>query len=378
MANYPETLVLPGFVDLHTHLREPSPVNKSETIANGSRTALLGGFEVVCDMPNNPGNPTWSEAKVDEKHEIIDRDAYNRVWLWSGAQPEADNVGELERMLMKTVGVKLYGSPNVSDYSDYAVEDFREVVEEVHRINPNKVIAFHRGDSDLEEFIAMTAKEIGQPVHVCHTNHPDEVEIVKKAKAEGLRVSIGVCLHHLVKTSHDRLTQGWFIRMLPELAHQVDAEKLLYLLARGDIDNVETDYAPHPKEAKWKAEIENPEGEHGPHSTHSTCYGVPGIEHVVPILFRQVNLGNISMSRLVDAMHTKPLQILGTSLPPSEFTWQMDNFRIEDEATQVHSGTGWTPYLGMLATGRLLEASINGKTVVERGVVIKREGVQKL
>ncbi len=366
-----ETITLPGFVDVHTHLREPSS-NPAETISNGSLTALLGGYALICDMPNNPGNPTWSEEKVDEKLAIRDAGAYTLVEFYAGAQPEADNVHELEAMSKKTIGLKLYGSPNVSNYQDYDAGDFGDAIREWHRVAPTKPILLHRGESDLEEMVQLITTDTDHQLHVCHVNNPDEVEVVAAAKRSGLPVTCGVCPHHLFKTSHDSMSQGWFARMLPPLAHQDDAEELWSLLVSGDIDLVETDYAPHSRAAKWQTEQSNPTGEHS--HDKSTCYGVPGIEHVVPLLLRQVKLGRLSMERLIEVCSTTPQQMLGMQLPPNtQFEWRMDEFRIENEAQQVHSGTQWTPYLGMLGTGTLQHATINGQPVVRNGITTPLE-----
>ncbi len=360
-----ETVTLPGFVDLHVHLREPS-TNDSETIGNGSRAALLGGFALICDMPNNPGHPTWTEERLDEKIAIRNRDAYNLVRFHAGAQPEADNVGELAGMAKKAVGLKLYGSPNVSNYQPYKVSDFEDAVAEWHRVAPEKPVLFHLGENDPNEVIDLVARKHQHRLHVCHVNSPKEVEVVRvAADQDQLQVTCGVCPDHLFKTSHDTMSQGWFARRLPPLARQIDAEKLWSYLAAGKIDCIETDYAPHSRNAKWAAETANPEGHGHP---HSTCYGVPGIEHVVSLLLRQVKLEHISMSRLLDAMSSKPLRILGAKKPPkTAFVWRMQDFRIESEDAEVESGAEWTPYLGMLGTGVLQHAIINGHTVIKDG-----------
>lgn len=83
-----ETITLPGFVDVHVHFREPSD-NRSETISNGSKAALLGGFVMAADMPNNPGHPTWTAERLEEKRSIAARDAYIPMGFYAGSQPES-------------------------------------------------------------------------------------------------------------------------------------------------------------------------------------------------------------------------------------------------------------------------------------------------
>ena len=102
-------ITLPGFVDPHVHLREPSN-NTAETIASGTRAALLGGYVLIGDMPNNPGHPTWSEQRMLEKHKMSPDTSYIPVTFHAGSQPESDNVGELAKMAQQSLWLKLYVS----------------------------------------------------------------------------------------------------------------------------------------------------------------------------------------------------------------------------------------------------------------------------
>lgn len=366
-----EVLSLPGLVDVHVHFREPGS-NKSETIENGSLAALHAGYAVVADMPNNPDRPTWSNDALEEKQHIAKNKAWIPIGFHAGSQPESENIVELDEMSKKAVGLKIYGSPNVSDHAPHPAEDFREIVSEWHRVAPDKPILFHRGKNDLEQMIELVAEEFSHPLHICHVNSPEEVSTVNLARESGdLPVTCGVCPHHLLKTSYDVHTEGEFAKMLPPLAHQDDAEKLMHLLDKGDIDIIESDYAPHSKEAKWKAEHES-----------GNCYGVGGIEHIVPQMLRQVELSRLSLDRMIDAMSTKPATLLGITLDSKTYTkWSMDEFRIETESDLV-SGPKWSPYLGNLAVGKLIESKIhdmyvyfNGRPVEQSFQPISNRGI---
>ncbi len=361
--NFPETIVTPGLVDVHSHFREPG-TNTSETIASGTRAALLGGFVLVADMPNNPGRPTWCVNRMTEKHEIIRETAYIPVTANAGSQPEEDNIGELEAMSSLSLLLKLYAGPTTNNPFDYEASVFEPRIAEWHRTAPDKPIALHAGSDNLEDFIALIAGKYEHALHVCHVNSSRDVELVKKAKREDLSVTCGVCPHHLLKTSHDTRTEGWFARMKPPLAHQDEAEKLLGYLASGDIDIVETDHAPHAEAAKWQAEQDNPNGLED--AGHTTCFGVPGIEFAAPLLFYQAKRGNISMERLLDAMSTKPAEILGVTLDgQTRVEWDMLEYRIEEEKYTVESAAGWTPFLGKLAVGIPMHVQIGDKVLVD-------------
>lgn len=361
MPKLPETITIPSAVDIHVHLREPS-TNKAETIESGSLAALVGGFALICDMSNNPGWPTWTYRRMRDKHDRIYRTSYIPIATYAGSQPEKNNERELVKMAPGSIGLKSYLGETTGNDREWVAADFKDIWRHWHQIAPEKPIMIHRGSADLGEIIAFTASELGHRTHICHTNHPDEVDIVSRAKKDGLPVTIGVCPHHIFKTSHDVLTQGSFAQMQPPLAHQTDTERLLFLLAAGQIDAVESDHAPHTKAKKWEAE----------HASGS-CYGVPGIEFMMPLLFHAAKKGRISLERVVDATSTVPSRIVGLRLSPyTKVTWGMEEFRIENEADQVISGSGWTPYLGMLAVGKVQRSTIIGKPLIEDGKVIDK------
>lgn len=345
-----ETITLPALVDIHVHLREPSE-NKAETIESGTKAALVGGYALVADMPNNPGKPTWSEERIDEKHAIARESAYLPVAFYAGSQPESDNIGELEKMAPKAMGLKLYGAPTTGNSNDYEAKDFVEIVNEWHRVAPEKPILLHAGKDNLTDMIGLVAGDLGHHLHVCHINDPEDVySALAEGRHKARPVTIGVTPHHLIKTSHDVHSEGEFARMQPPLAKQHDSEQLMHLLAGEQIDIVESDFAPHSKEAKWEAE----------HGTGS-CYGVGGIEHIVPLLLHQVKKERLSMDRLVDVLSTKPAHLLDVKIIGGT-TWTMEDYRIESEDDMV-SGAGWTPYLGKLVTGKLVSSSVQGKNV---------------
>ncbi|MDB5161102.1 MAG: hypothetical protein JWO96_482 [Candidatus Saccharibacteria bacterium] len=343
-----DIITIPGAIDLHVHLREPG-TNPAETIKSGTLAAAAGGYVLVCDMPNNPGNPTWILESVKEKQRIITKDAAIEVLVYAGAQPESQNLDELPKMAKQCVGLKLYGAPTTGNERDYEAEEFAAIIETWHKAAPKKPIMLHAGSGNLSGFIQLIAKKYNHPLHICHVNSAVAVELIKKAKQEELPVTCGVCPHHLLMSSHDEKSRGWFARMQPPLAHQIEAEKLFDHLVNGDIDVVETDHAPHLAENKWLAERENPSGMHD--GGNRTCYGVPGIEFALPLLFYQMKRGRISLERIVEATSIKPAKIIGIEPPKKEITWEMTEYRINDD--DVASASGWTPYNGMMAVGKV-------------------------
>lgn len=365
MADTAKSVTIPGAVDIHVHFREPGD-NKAETIKSGSAAAALGGWSMVCDMPNNPGQPVWTLERLQTKQAIIQKDSQLPIATYAGAQPESDNLDELVKMAPSSIGLKLYGAATTGNHIDYDPDDFIRIVETWHKVAPNKPVMLHSGKDNLPEFIELIANRVGHRLHVCHLFSVKQAKEVMGAKRKGLQVTGGVCPHHILKTSHDPLTEGWFARMQPPLLDQAEAVELFELFAAGEIDVLESDHAPHSADAKWSAERENPEGIHDP--GHLTCFGVPGVEFAIPLLLYQMVRGRIKLERIMDAVSTQPAKIIGISFTPNtKITWKLDEYRIGDKYPKSLSGSGWTPYMNNVGVGIVEESRVGGVVLVKDG-----------
>ncbi len=360
-----DNITIPPAIDLHVHFREPGS-NKAETIKSGSKAALLGGYGLVCDMPNNPGNPTWTLQRLQQKQTLIKRKSYIPMATYAGAQPESDNLTELPKMAPLSIGLKLYGAPTTGNDFDYDATDFAPIVKLWHKVAPDKPIVLHSGRDNFKDFVALIAQKFKHPLHLAHANQVKDVKTVMRARKSGLSVTCGVCPHHIFKTSHSTTTEGWFARMQPPLADQAETEELFDLFAKGKIDVLETDHAPHPVENKWLAERQNPGGLRD--ASHAACFGVPGIEFALPLLFYQVKRGRISLERIIEATSANPAKIIGVKVSKkSKVSWRLDEYRIGHEYPKGLSGSGWTPYLNNLAVGKVQRISLDGQTIFHTG-----------
>lgn len=350
MPKLPEQFEMSAAVDIHTHLREPSPINRAETIEDGTQSGRIGGYIALADMPNNPGNPTHTYEAQQEKVEIIEDDAVIHVASYAGGQPDSDNVGELERMASYSIGYKPYMGPTTGNTNHWTTSDFMDHFKEWDRVARKLPIMVHRGGADLEEIIAVVARQMGHQLHICHVNDPVEVVIIKRAKAENLPVTCGVCPHHLFMTTHDEKTKGSLVDVVPRLARQADSEQLWDMLVCGDIDLIETDHAPHPYENKVAAE----ESRIDEHAETANCFGIPGIAETMPQLIYQASRGWISRERLEEVTSVVPARVLGIHLSPRTKTvWSNEQYRIE-EAPEL--GRKYvSPYVGNWAVGRVQE-----------------------
>jgi len=322
---------------------------------------VKGGWAAGFDMPNNPGHHTNSVERLEEKHDLYRAKSLIPLGAYAGAQPEYNNEDQLPEMIKKAAGTKFYSSPTTGMTQKHGARDFEPQVAILHQADPRKPIMVHASPHNVEDFIGLVAVDYEHPLHICHVNNPADVIVINKYKNRGHPVTCGVCVHHLVLDTLDAETRGPFAEMVPPLAREIDAEQLMFDLADGAIDVIETDHAPHSYEAKMATE------EDGAH-----CSGVPSAQHSLPVLFyrakrdsqKGAGKGRLTMERIADGASTQPKRIMGLRFSKNtKVTWNMETWRIEREDWHVESGAGWTPFLGMLAVGKVTEVTINGITV---------------
>ncbi len=310
--------VLPGLVDVHVHLREPGYSYK-ETIADGTRAAAHGGFTTVCPMPNlnpAPDSPEHLEAQLD----IIRRDACIKV------RPFATIT--LQRMGSELVDYEAL-APEVAGFSDdgSGVQDEEVMRRAMQGIaETGKVLAahcevnsllrggyIHDGDyarahghrgicsesewREVERDINLS-RETGCRLHICHVSTRESVELVRRAKAEGLPVTCETGAHYLAFCDEDLQEDGRF-KMNPPLRSRRDREALLKGIADGTIDCIASDHAPHSDEEKSRG-------------LEKSAMGVTGIELSLPAVYTYAVLpGHITFARMIELMADTPRRIFG-------------------------------------------------------------------
>ena len=313
--------IFPGFADVHVHFREPG-FSYKETILSGSRAAARGGYCAVCTMPNlNP--PPDTPAHLQEQLLMIRRDAQIRV-LPYGTITMGQAGAELSDMEAL--------SPQVCAFSD----DGRGVQsEEMMRAamlrarSLGKIIAAHCEENALlrggyihdgayarahghrgicsesewrqiERDLAL-ARETGCKYHVCHISTRESVELIRKAKAEGVDVSCETGPHYLLMDDSMLQEEGRF-KMNPPLRDKRDRDALIEGIIDGTIDMIATYHAPHSAAEKARG-------------LEKSAFGVVGLETAFPLLYTYlVEEGVISLNRLVELMHTAPCRRFGIEM----------------------------------------------------------------
>lgn len=310
--------VLPGLVDVHVHFREPGYSYK-ETIVAGTKAAAHGGFTSVCTMPNlNPAPDTVEN--LDKQLDIIRRDACIEVKPFATITQGRKGT---ELVDYKSLAPYIAGfSDDGSGVQDDAV--MREAMKGIAKTR--KVLAAHcevnellRGGyihegkyaaehghkgicsesewKEVERDIKLS-RETGCRLHICHVSTRESVELVRKAKAEGLPVTCETAAHYLAFSDADLQEDGRF-KMNPPLRDLSDREALLNGIADGTIDCIASDHAPHSAEEKSRG-------------LQKSAMGVTGIELSLPAVYTHcVRTGRISFSKMIELMAYNPRRIFG-------------------------------------------------------------------
>ena len=315
-------VVAPGLVDLHSHLREPGREDK-ETIETGCRAAALGGYTAVSAMANT--DPVADNAAV--VHEV--RDLAQRAGMCDvfpvGAITRGlagEEMAELGEMIQ--AGVRMFSDDGRCVPSTRVLRNALTYA----RAFDGAVIAEHCEDASLAEggqmhegYHSYSLGLAGQPreaeeivvardialarltggrLHLCHLSSAGSVSLVRRAKAEGLRVTAEVTPHHLVFTDEDLRTYDSNFKVNPPLRTAEDRDGLVEGLADGTVDAVATDHAPHAVEEK-ETEFDQ------------ASFGTTGLETALAaVLTFVVGSGAMTLTGALEAMSTRPARILGT------------------------------------------------------------------
>ncbi|MEY4647940.1 MAG: hypothetical protein RL009_356 [Actinomycetota bacterium] len=315
-------VALPGFVDLHTHLREPG-FEQSETVLTGSKAAALGGYTAVHAMANT--HPVADTAGVVEQVKALgDEAGYVQV------QPIGAVTVGLEGKQLAELGAMAQSKAKVSVFSDDGkcvsdpllmrralayVKSFGGVIAQhaqEPRLTENSQMHEGKVSTELglagwpavaeESIIArdvLLAEAVGSRIHICHLSTAGSVEIVRWAKARGIQVTAEVTPHHLLLTDENARGYDPIFKVNPPLRTANDVAALREALIDGTIDIVATDHAPHPAEAKdceWSA----------------AAFGMLGLETAASIAQEVlIDSGLSDWKRFTEVMSINPAKISG-------------------------------------------------------------------
>lgn len=345
MAN--SIIRLPGLIDVHVHLREPGATHK-EDFYTGSRAAIKGGFTCILDMPNNP-MPTVSMERLEEKIELS-RKAICDIGFHYGTDGKNIDTFEQAWQNSRVFGLKIYCNHTTGQM---LIEDNYLLEEIFKNWNSDKPILLHAEGIQLALAIGL-ARIYNRRLHVCHISQESEVDWVRQAKKEGLKVTAGVTPHHLFLIDKDVKKLGPYAVMKPPLGADYDRDALWRGLQDGSIDLIETDHAPHTVEEKEKT---------------PPPFGVPGLETCLPLIVTAVKAGKLRGEDIVRILHDNPKKIF--NIPDQHDTY----IEVNLDEKQVVGGSGyeskcgWTPFHGWQLWGKVEKVVFRGETVLENGQV---------
>lgn len=374
--------VMPGFIDLHVHLRDPG-LEYKETLQTGGMAAVKGGVTTVCAMPNT--KPVMDDGqKVAEVHKRAEEESPAHV-IQIGAvtkdqagQELADIAGMAEagchaisedgKSVMNASlyrkAMKIAKEKGISVFAH--CEDITMVEGGVMNADENAVRLGLKGiTNSVEDVIVardiLLAKETGVRLHLCHCSTADSVEMIRLAKGEGLPVTGEVCPHHFILTADDILEDDGNYKMNPPLRGKKDVEALRQGLADGTMDVISTDHAPHSEEEKNR-------------SMAKAAFGIVGLETSAALTYTElVKTGILSVMQMAEKMSYNPAQILGLSDKGAVAEGKKADLVIFDpnptytidKNTFVSKGKN-TPFHGRTVTGEVRFTLVDGKVVYEK------------
>ena len=367
--NAPQYAIFPGFCDVHVHFREPG-FSYKETMESGSRASARGGYTAVCTMPNLKPVPD-SAAHLQQQLDIIENSACIHVYPYGSitVEEKGEVLADLEAMAPNVIGFSDDGRGVQSD------EMMKEAmlrakalgkmivahceVNDLLRggyIHDGKYAAEHghRGICSESEWAQVARdleliRETGCAYHVCHISTKETVELIRKAKAEGLNVTCETGPHYLVMDDSDLQEDGRF-KMNPPLRDASDREALLAGILDGTIDMIATDHAPHSAEEKSRG-------------LEKSAFGVVGIETAFPILYTYlVKPGILSMERLVELLVVNPRKRFGIELGCDYSIWDLNAEYTVDPKDFLSMGKA-SPFTGWKVNGKCLATVCDGKIV---------------
>ena len=367
--NSPQYAIFPGFCDVHVHLREPG-FSYKETIATGSLASARGGYTDVCTMPNlNPVPDSVENLKLQRK--LIEDTACIHVYPYG-----AITVGEKGEVLADLEGM----APDVIGFSDdgRGVQSDAMMRQAMLRAKAlGKMIVAHCEDNSLlrggyihDGDYARThghrgicsesewgqiardlelVRETGCAYHVCHISTKESVELIRKAKAEGLDVTCETGPHYLVMDDSMLQEDGRF-KMNPPLRGREDREALVQGILDGTIDMIATDHAPHSAEEKSRG-------------LEKSAFGVVGIETAFPILYTYlVKPGILTLERIVELLCVNPRNRFGIPVGSDFSIWDLNAEYAVDPEEFVSMGKA-TPFTGWKVNGKCVATVCDGRVV---------------
>lgn len=368
--------VMPGFIDLHVHLRDPG-LEYKETLETGGKAAAHGGVTTVCAMPNTKPVIDTKE-RVEDVHTRAKEDSPVHV-----IQLGAVTVGQAGEELADIEGMAEAGCHAISEDGKSVMnaslyrEGMRRAAasgiavfahcEDIHMVEGGVMNADQKAEAlglkgitnAVEDVIVardiLLAKETGVQLHLCHCSTADSVRMVAEAKKDGLPVTAEVCPHHFIMTTDDITEDDGNFKMNPPLRSKADVEALREGLKNDIMDVIATDHAPHAEQEKDK-------------SMKDAAFGIVGLETSAALTYTElVETGVLTPMQMAEKMSYNPARIIGSDRgtldigKPADVTVIDPNQEyVIDSMTFLSKGKN-TPFNGWKVKGMVKATICDGK-----------------
>ena len=369
--NSSEYVAIPGFCDVHVHFREPG-FSYKETIKSGSLAAVHGGYTAVCTMPNlNPVPDSLYNLTVQT--DIIKKDACIAVYPYAsitvgqkgetlsamedmkdiaiafsddGRGVQNDEMMEQAMLKAKSLGKMIVAHCEVNSLLNGGyIHDGAYA-----RKNGHRGISSESEYAQIERDIAL-AKKTGCAYHVCHISTKESVDLIRKAKAEGVDITCETAPHYLVLDDSFLKEDGAF-KMNPPLRAKEDREALIEGIKDGTIDMIATDHAPHSKEEKAKG-------------LEKSAFGIVGIETAFPVLYTLlVKEGIVTLEEVLKPLIINPRKRFNIPLGNDFSIWDLNCEYTVNSSEFISLGKA-TPFEGYKLFGKCMTTVYNGKTIFQ-------------
>lgn len=374
--------VMPGFIDLHVHLRDPGLTYK-ETLKTGGMAAARGGVTTICAMPNTRPVTDTSQM-IEELHEraahespvhVIQLGAITKGQLGeeladirgmaeAGCHAISEDGKSVMNASLYRKAMKIAKEEGISIFAH--CEDITMVEGGVMNADAKaKELGLPGITNSVEDVIVardiLLAKETGVRLHLCHCSTQDSVEMIRLAKAEGLPVTGEVCPHHFTLCTDDIREDDGNYKMNPPLRAREDVEALKRGLADGTMDVIATDHAPHSAEEKNR-------------SMAKAAFGIVGLETSAALTYTElVEPGILTVMQMAEKMSYNPAKILGLNDKGSVSEGKIADLVIFDpekeyriDVEKFASKGKNTPFNGYPVKGEVACTIVDGKIVYQR------------
>lgn len=341
---------LPGFIDIHVHVREPGATHK-EDFSSCTSAALAGGITMICAMPNT--NPP-----------LIDRASYEYVQALARVSARCDyalyvgagttNCDTAAEIAPQAASLKMYLNET---FTTLRLDDM--TIWQKHLQNwPKKFPICAHAEREKTGAVILMASLLDRPIHICHVARKEEILIIRAAKERGLKVTCEVCPQHLFLSTNDidRIGYGR-AEVRPVLCSPEDQAELWKNL--DFIDVFATDHAPHSVDEK---DCEKPPP------------GFPGLETILPLLLNAVHEGRLTMEDLINKFHKNPRKIFNLPEQPNTYVEVDMDCEWTIPKAMEFTKSKWTPFAGMRVFGAVHRVTLRGEIAYVEGQVLVPPG----